>query len=209
VAAILDNLNLVLQGGINLGSGPYNIGLRIRGDGAGAGELTYRYYHARGAYNPVTDEWSSALGVGRSFGAFDTQLSRQGYFVGVGLDQNGMFVQFTGTINLPLGNSTTTPWFSGLRLDKKFPVASYDDIKKFVSPLQNLLHDPLVLDLDGDGVEVSSLVGSSVHFDYGGDGFRELTGWVSADDGILAIDDNGNGIVDNGLELFVVTVTVH
>jgi Ca2+-binding RTX toxin-like protein len=70
------------------------------------------------------------------------------------------------------------------------------------SPLLLLKRDPLVLDLNGDGVEVSSLSGSSVHFDYNGDGFAELTGWVSADDGILAIDDNNNGVIDNGLELF-------
>ena len=71
-----------------------------------------------------------------------------------------------------------------------------------VHPLQQLLRDPLILDLDGDGIEVSGLDGSTVHFDYGGDGFAERTGWVSADDGLLAIDDNGNGKVDGAAELF-------
>jgi len=72
----------------------------------------------------------------------------------------------------------------------------------FASPLSRFLGDPLVLDLDGDGVELSTLGGSTVHFDFAGDGFAELTGWISADDGILAIDDSNNGLVDNGLELF-------
>jgi hypothetical protein len=71
-----------------------------------------------------------------------------------------------------------------------------------VSPLLVFRRDPLLLDLDDDGIEISSLAGSSIHFDYNGDGFAELTGWVSADDGILTIDDNGNGVVDSGLELF-------
>jgi hypothetical protein len=68
--------------------------------------------------------------------------------------------------------------------------------------LKAVLRDPLVLDLDGDGVEVTALAGSSVHFDFDQDGFAERTGWVSPDDGILVIDRNGNGIVDGAAELF-------
>jgi hypothetical protein len=56
--------------------------------------------------------------------------------------------------------------------------------------------------LDLDGIELSALAGSTVHFDYDGDGLAERTGWVCADDGILVIDRNGNGAVDGGAELF-------
>jgi Ca2+-binding RTX toxin-like protein len=72
----------------------------------------------------------------------------------------------------------------------------------FIDHLKHIKVDPIVLDLNGNGVELSSLNGSNVHFDYAGDGFAEQTGWVAASDGILAIDDNNNGIVDNGSELF-------
>ncbi|RWI50097.1 MAG: hypothetical protein EOR16_31090 [Mesorhizobium sp.] len=78
----------------------------------------------------------------------------------------------------------------------------YSFAYEFLSPLLNVIHDPLVLDLDGDGVELSPLAGSTVHFDYDGDGFAERTGWVSADDGILVADTNGNGVVDGAGELF-------
>jgi len=64
------------------------------------------------------------------------------------------------------------------------------------------MRDPIVLDLNGDGITLTSLSGSNVHFDYAGDGFAERTGWVAPTDGILAIDLNGNGKIDNGLELF-------
>ena len=57
---------------------------------------------------------------------------------------------------------------------------------------------PLILDLDGDGVEA----GAARFFDHGGDGFAELSRWVGADDGMLAWDRNGNGVIDNGTELF-------
>jgi hypothetical protein len=60
---------------------------------------------------------------------------------------------------------------------------------------------PIVLDLDGDGVETTAVLGAT-HFDYAGDGFAESTGWAERDDGLLALDRNGNGQIDNGVELF-------
>jgi len=61
---------------------------------------------------------------------------------------------------------------------------------------------PLVIDLDGDGVELISLEDSTAFFDLNLDGFAELTGWVSADDALLALDADGDGIIDNNSELF-------
>jgi Ca2+-binding RTX toxin-like protein len=60
---------------------------------------------------------------------------------------------------------------------------------------------PIILDLDGDGTELISVVASTARFDMNNDGVRDLTGWAAADDGILAIDLNGNGLIDNGHEI--------
>jgi Ca2+-binding RTX toxin-like protein len=62
--------------------------------------------------------------------------------------------------------------------------------------------DPLVLDMDGDGIELSSRSGSRARFDVDGDGFAEQTGWVRGDDALLVADLNGNGKVDGFYELF-------
>ncbi|MDD5053522.1 MAG: calcium-binding protein [Sulfuricurvum sp.] len=62
--------------------------------------------------------------------------------------------------------------------------------------------DPLVLDLDGDGIETTGVGAGSVLFDHDGDGIKTATGWVKADDGLLVMDRNGNGTIDNGSELF-------
>src|SRR5262249_1787584 len=75
-------------------------------------------------------------------------------------------------------------------------------IDKIQTPLLRFLTDPLILDLNGDGIHLSSLASSTVHFDFGADGFAEKTGWVSADDGILVFDRNENGLVDGVSELF-------
>jgi hypothetical protein len=59
---------------------------------------------------------------------------------------------------------------------------------------------PIVIDLDGDGIETLE-VGSS-YFDLDADGLSEMTGWVSPDDGLLVHDRDGNGRISNGTELF-------
>ena len=61
--------------------------------------------------------------------------------------------------------------------------------------------DPLILDLDGDGIEITPLSGN-VMFDTNGDTIKTATAWVSGDDGILVWDRNGNGTIDSGAEIF-------
>ncbi|WP_299328397.1 calcium-binding protein [Parasphingopyxis sp.] len=62
--------------------------------------------------------------------------------------------------------------------------------------------DPIVLDLDGDGYELTTLANSAVYFEFDGDGFAEQSGWVRPDDGFLVLDANSNGIVDDSTEFF-------
>ena len=71
----------------------------------------------------------------------------------------------------------------------------------FTSATTLRLYDPLTLDLDGDGIETLSADGS-VLFDHNGDGVKQGTGWIAPDDGLLVLDRNGNGLIDNGSELF-------
>ncbi|SUD13197.1 calcium binding hemolysin protein [Aquipseudomonas alcaligenes] len=59
---------------------------------------------------------------------------------------------------------------------------------------------PIILDLDGDGIETLKL--GSNYFDHDADGLRERSGWVGPDDGLLVRDANGDGLISDGSELF-------
>jgi|GEM_PF-3290033 len=63
------------------------------------------------------------------------------------------------------------------------------------------LVSPIVLDLDGDGLETKS-VSKGVYFDLDGNKFAEKTGWVGQDDGLLVLDRDGDGLITSGAELF-------
>ena len=85
-----------------------------------------------------------------------------------------------------IGKSFNTPVFNGIpdvpdTMDN--PGIDPDNLGIF-----NGWEVPIVLDLDGDGIELTGIEASAAFYDFNGDGYRELTGWVSGDDGLLAID---------------------
>ena len=61
--------------------------------------------------------------------------------------------------------------------------------------------DPIILDLDGNGLNTVGLA-NGVYFDHDGNSVLTKTGWVDAGDALLVWDRSGNGSIDNGAELF-------
>jgi hypothetical protein len=60
---------------------------------------------------------------------------------------------------------------------------------------------PIVLDLNGNGVQTTTAAHGNA-FDLNATGHGTQHGWVSSTDGLLVIDRNHNGQIDNGTELF-------
>ena len=60
--------------------------------------------------------------------------------------------------------------------------------------------DPIILDLDKNGFAFSPME-QGLMFDINADGHKDQIAWTS-DDGILAYDVDGNGVIDNGSEIF-------
>ncbi|WP_298922493.1 DUF4214 domain-containing protein, partial [uncultured Roseobacter sp.] len=59
---------------------------------------------------------------------------------------------------------------------------------------------PVLLDLDGDGIEITELSKSTQFVDAGGDGLLHRTAWVGAGDGVLFIDDDDDGAISEKKE---------
>lgn len=83
-----------------------------------------------------------------------------------------------------------------------------EDVAPWVPGVLDLFDDaedaasPLVLDLDGDGVELTSLASGAVYWDIDLDDMAEASAWVTGGDGLLVVDLNEDGVINNHAELF-------
>jgi len=138
-------------------------------------------------------------------GASSIAVSSGGTIAGSMLNAVGTPMGGTLTLNFATGQynyqppspitATATEVFSYVLTDRDGDTATAN-----LSVTITALAPPIAVDLDGDGVEfVSSAAGA--HFDYNGDGTPETTAWVSRDDGLLAIDRNGDGRITDAAEL--------
>ena len=57
---------------------------------------------------------------------------------------------------------------------------------------------PIVLDLDNTGIRPTQ---AQVSFDVDGDGVKDQVGWISGGQAFLALDRNGDGVIDKGAEI--------
>ena len=81
-------------------------------------------------------------------------------------------------------------------------VTAYYGEKGAEAAFGSLTGKPILVDLDGDGeVSYISVEDSNVLFDFDGDGYAHRTGWVGGNDGLLAYDKNGDGMIREHDEL--------
>lgn len=83
------------------------------------------------------------------------------------------------------------------------PIPTAEDVRDWYGVSEDDDSSPLVLDIDDSGtIDLISLANSSTYWDLDQDGFRELSGWVDSSDGLLAIDLNSDGVINDNGELF-------
>ena len=82
--------------------------------------------------------------------------------------------------------------------ERNRPLGNY--VKQLATAVISAQRDPLVINLDGNGIQVKSLQGFSPYFDFSGNGFAQQTSWICAGSGFLAIAAP-DGLVHNGSQL--------
>ncbi|WP_293269061.1 SdrD B-like domain-containing protein, partial [Neptunomonas sp.] len=85
------------------------------------------------------------------------------------------------------GGYTAWIWLDAGEQDNNWDVGAY--------------YCPIVIDLDGDGVQTLS-VDAGTRFDMDNDGSADSTGWISGSDAFIVHDANSNGVIDNRSEMF-------
>ena len=82
---------------------------------------------------------------------------------------------------------------------------SKEQLEKFAknSGIDNIsLYDPIALDLNNNGKIDTLSLENGVFFDHNGDEIAFKSSWISAEDGVLARDINGDKEINSGAELF-------
>jgi hypothetical protein len=60
---------------------------------------------------------------------------------------------------------------------------------------------PVVLDISGNGINITQLSSSNTYQDINGNGDKSLTAWAGAGNGVLVLDLNHNGVIDQKSEI--------
>jgi hypothetical protein len=111
-------------------------------------------------------------------------------------------LMMTGPVGFLVGAGIIiTASIAGGELGKKLLKDQQKRIIEIVEIIE-IIASPLVLDLDGNGIQTLSMTSNYLHFDFDNNSFAERTGWVGPNDGLLILDLNANGKVDSGAELF-------
>lgn len=104
------------------------------------------------------------------------------------------------TISYSGGALTLNPKSKKGEIDPRAGALAASSLLSFKNKTIGLL-SPIILDLDGDGVEMRSIKKSKAAFDMNGDGVADDTGWAGKDDGFLVIDRNNDGRITHASEL--------
>lgn len=107
-----------------------------------------------------------------------------------GLEGSGVMIGASASLSGSFSSTRVDVNIGGTRIDANAVIA-----------ISNVIVDPLVLDLNGDGIDLKSAE-EGVAFDMNGDGQQTQMGFIRGDDALLFVDTHGDGVVHDGRQLF-------
>ena len=156
-----------------------------------------------GSYESVMDKYNKGYEAGKKIN--DQNLPYP--FFGLGKNSNSVASTLLNQMGLDdpdLGNALTPGEGSLLLPEKNWcDPSDWKDWQGEVNRDGNAHgYDPLILNLDGKGIQTIAPSSVSTRFDHNADGIATATGWTAAGNGILALDLDKNGKIDSGKEIF-------
>ncbi|WP_417815888.1 hypothetical protein [Thalassospira alkalitolerans] len=160
---------------------------------------------AREMADALTSGLSGDMTAGAGVGGSPAALARDfGLSLANGLAQRGSntaFSMVSQTIQIDMTQIEAR--FASASGNGKISISEFNArIEQIRVEIINITQqDPLILDLDGNGIDITSLENGKV-FDINGDGADDKTAWITGNDALLALDRNGDGTINDGTELF-------
>ena len=139
------------------------------------------HFGVGGSYDPFTGDVSGRLSFGNS---------KVNAYVETDIQDMGRFLVEVEVMRVHQQNIAVMSVINGVRSAVGLPDLDHPSLE---------YAKPLILDLDGDGIETN--FGQNSFFDFDDDGYFEQGSWVSASDGFLAIDldKDGTRVADGGV----------
>ena len=166
----------------------------------GAAGIILMTIDAVNTYNDIRDKWNKGDRKGAVSAGLDYSLSWAGGAIGMkyGAELGCAIGGPAGcVIGMLVGGAIGV---GAAYLSQKISPVIVDFLLPNWNDAKNAKYDPLVIDLDGKGFDITDRK-NGTHFDLNADGYAEKTDWTRTD-GLLALDLNGNGKIDDGSELF-------
>lgn len=148
---------------------------------SGSGSFSSNSYYSGSGYSSSSYSSDSSLGIGSS-GYSPTNYAAASYAVST----------TSSSVSSSSDWSTNATSYSDYN-------SSYDSSSSISTGSWSYF--PVLLDLDGDGFDITPLTSSNFFFDVNDDGHQQRTAWAGAGDAILAYDVDGDGQVTQRKEV--------
>jgi len=172
-----------------------------------ASGLVQQGFYGSNPYSGNTVDYAAEILGGAGFGYgdmanfFDPTSLTSGFLTN--MDWLNQPAEFYADIWASGNNADSEAEWHLWQIDRSTPIlGETDEYGQMQQRVADGIGSPIVIDLNGNGISSIAAEFSNVKFDVTGDKVADKVGWLSGEDAFLAVDRNGNGLIDDVSELF-------